>query len=132
NGTFVEGERVEREVLPDGATFELGGTVFLLRAALPADRKPTLFVDASELSHRQIGLATLMPAHAAAITALAKIASADVSVLLLGESGTGKEVTARAVHALSKRPGSFVPVNCGALPETLLESQLFGHVKGSF
>jgi transcriptional regulator with GAF, ATPase, and Fis domain len=52
--------------------------------------------------------------------------------MLLGETGTGKEITARAVHALSKRPGAFVAINCGAIPAALVEGQLFGHVKGAF
>jgi two-component system response regulator PilR (NtrC family) len=64
---------------------------------------------------------------------LRKVASARTSVLLIGESGTGKELAARALHELSSRADhSFVAVNCGAIPETLLESELFGHVKGAF
>ena len=64
---------------------------------------------------------------------LRKIAPARTSVLLVGESGTGKELAARALHELSPRAErSFVAVNCGAIPETLIESELFGHVKGSF
>ena len=62
-----------------------------------------------------------------------KVAKTESTVLITGESGTGKEVAARALHAISQRTdGPFVPINCGAIPTELLESELFGHIKGSF
>src|SRR5262249_31870768 len=62
-----------------------------------------------------------------------RVAGSNATVLLLGETGTGKEVTARQIHQLSpRRDKAFIAINCAALPETLLESELFGHEKGSF
>ena len=61
-----------------------------------------------------------------------RVASSDATVLLLGESGTGKEVLAQGLHTASKRSGRFVAINCAAIPENLLESELFGYEKGAF
>ena len=73
------------------------------------------------------------PAMQSVFATVRKVAPTDSSVLITGESGTGKELVARAVHDLSRRQGaSFIRVNCGALAETLLESEMFGHEKGAF
>jgi two-component system, NtrC family, response regulator len=79
------------------------------------------------------GIIAASPEMLPVLRTIEKIAATDVSVLLLGESGTGKELLAQALHRLGRRAaGPFVPINCAAIPEALLESELFGHEKGAF
>ena len=78
------------------------------------------------------GLITAAPEMLTVTRTIERVARADVSVMLLGASGTGKELLARGLHEASGRTGAFVAINCGAIPETLLESELFGHEKGAF
>lgn len=61
-----------------------------------------------------------------------KAAESDINVIIYGETGCGKDLAARAIHEYSGRKGAYIPVNCGAIPESLLESEFFGHMKGSF
>jgi DNA-binding NtrC family response regulator len=132
NGTFVNGERIAQAALRDGDLVEIGSTLLVFRAALPPATDERLDLDTTALATTSPGLVTLIPQLAEPLASLARIAPLPIPILLLGESGSGKEVLAHAVHTLSGRPGAFVAVNCGGIPATLLESQLFGHVKGAF
>jgi transcriptional regulator of acetoin/glycerol metabolism len=122
NGTRVDGERVERARLRDGAVVEVGGTILVLRRGAPV----------SDAASRAGELASLSPDLERELAVLPRIARSRVPVLVRGESGTGKEVIARSVHALSQRRGPLVPVNCGAIPAALVEGELFGSRRGAF
>lgn len=127
NGTFIDDERVTgehpRELRPREALV-VGST---LLAFLP---------DAAPSPEEQPGRAWPFPttnvAFARELEKLGLLAATSLPVLLLGETGVGKEVVARALHERSGRPGAFIAVNCGAIPTTLVEAQLFGHKKGAF
>ena len=82
---------------------------------------------------RRFGVIGVSPALDRAVTVASQVAPTDLSVLVLGESGVGKEIMPRVVHQFSKRKhGAFIAVNCGAIPEGTIDSELFGHEKGAF
>ncbi len=88
---------------------------------------------AATIAHRCVDFIGRSPAFTSVLTHLARVAACDASVLIEGQTGSGKELVARAVHYEgSRRDGPFVPVNCGALPDNLLEAELFGHERGAF
>src|SRR5437667_7418259 len=93
-------------------------------------RRPRLLQERSPLYQGIVGASPRMQRIFRLVT---KVARTDSTVLLIGESGTGKELVARSIHIQSRRAhGPFVAVNVGALPDTLIESELFGYVRGAF
>jgi hypothetical protein len=127
NGTFVGDLRVNEAVVPIGTRVRIGRTVLvLLDATIAPPETPLPPPDVP-------GLVTASPRMQEIGRTVERLAQSNVSVLIQGETGTGKELVARAMHDLSaraKRP--FIVVDPGALPATLIASQLFGHERGAF
>lgn len=118
-GTLVNGQKVTEAYLMDGDIVQLGDFEIILSLQEKLE-KPFPIISRNPQWNREL-------------QGLSPIAASELPVLLLGPSGTGKDVLAKAIHETSTRSkGPFVSVNCSALTETLVESELFGHVKGSF
>jgi transcriptional regulator with PAS, ATPase and Fis domain len=130
NGTFVDSRRVEEDALEDGVRLRLGGTFFSFHHSYEMGGPAVL--ESKDLPVGPTGLRTLSHSMQQVLRRLEAVAPTRVPVLLQGESGTGKELIARAIHLLSGRGGDFVAVNCGAIPQNLVEAELFGYRKGAF
>jgi transcriptional regulator with PAS, ATPase and Fis domain len=127
NGTFVGDVRVREADVPPGTVVRCGGSAFRIEAS----GEPAFVAISDQTSFGELVGASLEMRQVYAV--LERVAPTDTTLLVQGETGTGKDVVARAVHAASPRKaGPFVPVDCGAIPETLFESELFGHVRGAF
>lgn len=113
--------------------FDLGELTASVRAALNRKSHAGSAVPISSASPASYGLVGRAPSMQAVYRTIARLASNDLSVLILGESGTGKELAARAIHATGlRRQGPFVAINMAAIPRELIEAELFGHEKGAF
>ncbi|MEM1022496.1 MAG: sigma 54-interacting transcriptional regulator [Myxococcota bacterium] len=128
NGTRVNGVPIEGSIhLADGDVVEFGHSFFVYRRALLTEAQG---LEPYSLSSSI--LSTLSLPFENVLRDLEKLAPSKMSLLISGESGVGKELVARGSHELSGRRGRFVAVNCGALPEALVEAELFGARKGAF
>jgi len=132
--TNKDGEEKRLKILRTPRAIEAGkpsGAVSLIRDVTEvSELRWRLEKDARESFHGMVGAS---PAMREIFETIRMIAASDYPVLISGESGTGKELVAHAVHQESRRRGGpFVPISCGALPEHILESELFGHVRGAF
>jgi transcriptional regulator with PAS, ATPase and Fis domain len=127
NGTYVDEVRVREGEVKPGATIRVGQSAFRIEAAGGATFVPLSDRD----SFGELVGASVEMRRVYAI--LERIAPTNATLLIEGETGTGKDVAARSLHAASSRAaGPFVPLDCGAIPENLIESELFGHVRGAF
>jgi DNA-binding NtrC family response regulator len=126
NGTHVNGQRVACAALGDGDVIECGGTFLVIRRALGRPR------GLEGVDDRPGALRTYSPRLQRELAILPRLARSKLPILVRGDTGTGKEVAAEAIHALSRRPGGFIAVNCGAIPAMLIESELFGSRRGAF
>ncbi len=137
-GTVEEAVRAMKDGAADFLTkpVDTDHLLVLLDRAVDRRRMLTELILLKEEHQRRYGLPKVLgedPALKEAMLALQRAAATDTTVLLLGESGTGKELMSRALHQLSARSkGPFVAINCAAIPENLLENELFGHEKGAF
>ncbi len=129
NGTLVNGARVGESAVGEDDVVEAGRAFFVVRDGFGDDGAD----EDGETLREPFGVRTLLLPLRERIATLLRVAEASASpILLLGPTGSGKELLARAIHERSRRSGPFVAVNCGALPTTLVESLLFGHVRGAF
>ena len=127
NGTFAEGVRIADAELAPGSVFRVGTTSIRLESSNAPTR---VAISARDTFGDLLGGSLAMRR---VYAVLERLAATDTTALIHGETGTGKELAARAVHEESKRArGPFVTVDCGAIAETLIESELFGHVRGAF
>ena len=127
NGTYLDGIRVQDAWLRDGSMIRVGDTAIELRLAHDPNR---LVLSPKARFGSLIGSSVAMRA---VFAQLEQAATTDLTVLIEGETGTGKEEAAQSIHDASHRKdGPFVVIDCGALPPTLLDSELFGHEKGAF
>ncbi len=133
NGTWLNSRRIDYAELSDKDIFQVGRCFYMFRRyenLAPGHEWPDVTQEPS--TEALPSLVTLSPEVAGENQALRSIAKSQIPVLILGCTGTGKELSAKAVHELSARSGQFCAVNCGAIPTNLVESTLFGHVKGAF
>ncbi len=127
NGTFLEGLRIKEAFLQKGSIIRVGKTRIKFT---PLDEKVEILPSDKEKFGDLVGKSLAMRK---IYGVLEKVAPTNVTVVITGETGTGKEVVARAIHEHSKRKTRpFIVFDCGAVAETLIESELFGHEKGSF
>jgi DNA-binding NtrC family response regulator len=132
NGTLIDGQRLQpREIrqLRGGELIESGHTFFLFRASALGEAARTFALAPGDESRDP---RTLSPEWELELVRAEKLARTDHEILIEGESGVGKEVLARRLHEASGRTGALVGVNCAALAESLLDDELFGHVRGAF
>ena len=127
NGVRVGAVRIQQRELVDGDVILVGHTFLVFRSH--GGERSTLLDMPSSVTP---SLVTLSPSLRGQLAELAMAARSTTCVEIRGESGTGKELVARAVHDLSNRRGPFVAVNCGSLPPTLFEGELFGHRRGAY
>ena len=150
NGTMVNGVPIRAHALADGDQIRVGDSVFLFAAGARQDAAAPMagsttgaamlleppsggqvtFTTEQQIRHDLVGQSPVM---AEVVTCIGRAAAVDSTVLIQGESGTGKELIARAIHANSARASApFVAINCAAIPDGLIESELFGHERGAF
>jgi transcriptional regulator with PAS, ATPase and Fis domain len=127
NGTLIDGVRVREAEIPPGTLVRIGGSAFRVELG----EEPAFVEVSGRTSFGELVGASVEMRRVYAI--LERLAQTDATVLVQGETGTGKDVLARSLHAASPRAQQpFVAVDCGAIPEHLVESELFGHVRGAF
>ncbi len=133
NGSWINGVRVDgKATLESGDLIELGRTVLVYREAPAAQANHVLGKPGGRAGATLGALRTFNPELGEIYRRLAKVAATTQPALIVGETGTGKDVLANELHRASGRPGAFVAVDCGAVPDSLFESTLFGHERGAF